>query len=72
MIDLFFESMLTVIIGISGFCLIAVLMVLVLLVVLAIYTGIEFLLYKLGLAKEPGWRERARELKKIKASIPSG
>jgi len=70
LIDLFFEPMLIVIIGIAGILLIAALMCLVVVVVLAIYTGIEFLLFKLGLVRESGWRVRARELKEIKASIP--
>lgn len=70
MLELFFEPMLIVIIGISGVFIIAILLVIAMFLLLGIYTGIEFLLWKLRLVKEPGWHKRERELKIFKASIP--
>lgn len=72
MIDLFFESILTVIIGIAGILLIVVGLCCVAAAGVIVFAAVELLLFKLGLVKEPGWVERAREEKEYKSRIING
>jgi len=66
--DLFGEHMLNLLLAIGGILLLVLLFVFVVFFYYVLHTLCEYLLWRIHLVHEPGWRITARELKEIRGN----